>query len=83
MGKVFFEFLRIPYTKLTRRLFSPYLNARAMFDAVQKLNLTRSFFIHDYVTDFDAAADHISYADTIVGIYPTWLCPIGTFHATE
>jgi hypothetical protein len=83
MGKVFFEFLHIPYTMLTRKLFSPYLNARAMFDAVQKLNLTRSFFIHDYVTDFDAAADLISYADTIVGIYPIWLCPIRTFHAKE
>jgi hypothetical protein len=83
MGKVFFEFLHIPYTKLTRTLFAPYLNARAMFDAVQKLNLTRSFFIHDYVTDFEAAADLISYADTIVGIYPIWLCPICTFHAKE
>ena len=83
MGKVFFEFLHIPYTKLTRKLFSPYLNARALFDAVQKLNLTRSFFIHDYVTDFDAAADLIAYADRIVGIYPIWLCPIRTFHVTE
>ena len=83
MGKVFFEFLHIPYTKLTRKLFSPYLNARAMFDAVQKLNLTRNFFVHDYVTDFEAAADLISYADTIVGIYPIWLCPIRTFHAQE
>jgi Delta24-sterol reductase len=83
MGKVFFAFLHIPYTKLTRKLFSPYLNARAMFDAVQKLNLSRSFFIHDYVTDFDAAADLISYADSVVGIYPLWLCPIRTFHAKE
>jgi hypothetical protein len=83
MGKVFFEFLHIPYTKLTRKLFSPYLNARAMFDAVQKLNLSRSFFIHDYVTDFDAAADLISYADSVVGIYPIWLCPIRTFHAKD
>jgi hypothetical protein len=54
-----------------------------MFDAVQKLNLTRSFFIHDYVTDFEAAADLITYADTIVSIYPIWLCPIRTFHAEE
>jgi hypothetical protein len=54
-----------------------------MFDAVQKLNLTRSFFIHDYVTDFEAAADLISYTDSIVGIYPIWLCPIRTFHARE
>jgi hypothetical protein len=83
MGKVFFAFLHIPYTKLTRTLFAPYLNARAMFDAVQTLNLTRSFFIHDYVTDFEAAADLIAYADTIVGIYPIWLCPIRTFHAKE
>ncbi|HYX50645.1 MAG TPA: FAD-binding protein, partial [Ktedonobacteraceae bacterium] len=83
MGKVFFEFLHIPYTKLTRKLFAPYLNARAMFDAVQTLNLTRSFFIHDYVTDFEAAADLISYTDSIVGIYPIWLCPIRTFHAKE
>jgi delta24-sterol reductase len=83
MGKVFFAFLHIPYTKLTRKLFSPYLNARAMFDAVQKLNLSRSFFIHDYVTDFDAAADLISYADSVVGIYPIWLCPIRTFHAKD
>ena len=83
MGKVFFEYLHIPYTKLTRKLFAPYLNARAMFDAVQKLNLTRSFFIHDYVTDFEAAADLISYTDSIVGIYPIWLCPIRTFHARE
>ncbi len=83
MGKVFFEFLHIPYTKLTRKLFSPYLNARALFDAVQKLNLSRSFFIHDYVTDFDAAADLISYADSVVGIDPIWLCPIKTFHAKE
>ncbi len=83
MGKVFFEFLHIPYTKLTRKLFSPYLNARAMFDAVQKLNLTRSFFIHDYVTNFEVAADLISYIDAIVGIYPIWLCPIRTFHAKE
>lgn len=54
-----------------------------MFDAVQKLNLTRSFFIHDYVTDFAAAADLIAYADRIAGIYPIWLCPIRSFHATE
>jgi len=83
MGKVFFEFLHIPHTKITRKLFSPYLNARAMFDAVQKLNLTRSFFIHDYVTDFNTAAGLITYADKIVGIYPIWLCPIRTFHAKE
>jgi Delta24-sterol reductase len=82
-GKVFFEFLHIPYTPFTRKVLDPYLNTRAFLDAVRTLNLTRSFFVQDYITDFEKAAGLIMHADEIVGIYPNWLCPIRTFHASQ
>jgi len=54
-----------------------------LHDAVRKLNLTRSFFIQDYIADFDKAVDLIHHADETIEIYPKWLCPIRTFHASE
>jgi Delta24-sterol reductase len=82
-GKVFFEFLHIPETPFIRKAFDAYLNTRAILDAVRKLNLTRSFFVQDYITDFDKAVDLIHHADETIEIYPKWLCPIRTFYASK
>ena len=76
VGKYFFDFFKIPYNKLTQKIFGRWLNARDLYRSLHAANFSQHFFIQDFCLPVENAVDFLEYANNRLGMYPIWVCPI-------
>ena len=76
MGEHVFSIVHIPNNKITRTLLNPFFNTRKLYDCLQALNLSQTFFIQDFYCPIDKTLDFIKFSDSKLSIYPIWLCPV-------
>ncbi len=76
MGEFAFPLLGIPNNKLTRFLFNGYAKTKKLFEALQTLNVSQSFFLQDLYFPFEESLKCLEYNEENLGVYPLWLCPI-------
>lgn len=71
-----FKRWNIPFNRLTRFLFDPFLKTRELYDILHATNTSQQFFVQDINFPEETALDFLELTDRETGIYPLWLCPL-------
>ncbi len=75
-GKLVFDKLKIPFTKLSRTLLYKRLNAESLGKAVHSVNNSQSGICQDFCLSQEKLTDFLDYLNTTLSIYPLWICPL-------
>lgn len=75
-GKILFDRLKIPFTKLTRSFFYKYLSAENLGKAVQSVNNSQSGICQDFCLPDRKLVEFLDYLEQTLKIYPLWICPL-------
>lgn len=77
-GRFIFNFLKIPYLKIFRRIFDRFLRTRSLFQLSQATNISQRYLVQDLSLPPDKVVDFLEFVDKETGIYPLWFCPLKT-----
>ena len=66
----------IPFNRLTRFLFNPFLKTRELYDIVQATNTSQQYIVQDISLPEKNALSFLEFVDTEIGCYPLWICPL-------
>ncbi|KAJ4128834.1 hypothetical protein NW768_007354 [Fusarium equiseti] len=75
----------IPFTRFFRWLLDDYSHTRTLYHALHASRISEQFVVQDLALPYDTAEEFIDWADSQLGIWPLWLCPLKetrmpTFH---
>jgi len=76
MGKYFFEFVQIPFTRLARTILAKYMTTRMLYRMLHAANASQRAFAQDISLPSENTQEFLTIVDQKLGIYPLWLCPL-------
>ena len=76
MGYHAFRLFHIPFSKLTRRILNRFFHTRTMYRFLHATNLSQRYFVQDISLPKENVVSFLNFANTQLGIYPLWLCPL-------
>jgi delta24-sterol reductase len=76
MGEHAFNLFHIPFNKLTRFLFNPFMNTRTMYKGLHDTNIAQTLFIQDFYIPLSQTKKFLNLSFDKLTIFPLWLCPI-------
>ena len=76
VGAMAFEYFKMPFNNLTRRLLDDFLHTRMMYTALHASGHSRKCIIQDLALPYTTASQFIQYTNQALGIWPLWLCPL-------
>lgn len=71
-----FEMFRLPYTRMTRMLFSSLVKNRTMYAFLNSAKLSQQYLVQDVCIPIERTEEVLDYIDSSHSIYPLWLCPL-------
>ncbi|QQG38212.1 MAG: FAD-binding oxidoreductase [Candidatus Kaiserbacteria bacterium] len=66
----------VPFNRLTRLLFNPFLKTRELYDILHATNTSQQFIVQDICVPEERAQDFLDFVRTRLSIYPLWILPI-------
>jgi delta24-sterol reductase len=82
-GSLAFRYVKLPFTKLTRRLLDSAMHTRRLYEFVHKTDLSQHFFVQDIFMPEDKMAAFLPYVEAHIGVWPLWLLPMKNTHRKE
>ncbi len=76
VGCYVFTFSKIPFAKITRRIFHKLFNARTLYRFLHSTNISQQYFVQDLSLPKNNILEFLRFVDTKLHIYPLWLCPL-------
>lgn len=77
-GPYVFSFLKIPFNRLTRWLFNPYVHTRKIYQIMHASGVSQRFIVQDICLPEKTVRQFVDYVDDTFTIYPLWFCPLKT-----
>ncbi len=76
MGERAIKFIKLPFTKLVRRLLDDYMHTRFLYKGVHNTDLSQRYIVQDIFMPANHMSKFLKYLDHKLGIYPLWLLPM-------
>lgn len=76
MGTYGFRVLRMPFNRLTRLIFNPFLKTRELYQSLHAANFSQRYVIQDIGVPKESAAGLLRYVADVLKIYPIWFVPL-------
>ena len=70
-----FTYFAIPFTRMTRYLFDPFLHTKTLYHGLHENGMAKDNIIQDILLPFAKVEDFLEWVDIEFGIHPLWLCP--------
>lgn len=78
VGAIVYDILKIPFTRLTRRLLDPAMHTRFLYKGVHKTDLSQQIFVQDMFVPRENMLPFFDYVTHKLDIWPLWLLPMKT-----
>lgn len=76
MGQYELNLFNIPFNKLTRFIFDPFLKTRQLYRFFHAINNPQEIFMQDISFPKETILEFIEFVSRFLRIYPLWLCPL-------
>ncbi len=76
VGPLVFDYLKLPFTKLTRRLLDQAMHTRFLYRGVQKTAVSQRVFAQDIFMAKEKVPAFLEYVRANLDIWPLWLLPM-------
>ncbi len=76
MGTYGFRVLRMPFNRLTRFLFNPFLKTRELYQSLHAADFSQRYVIQDIGVPKNSAVKLLEYVADVLKIYPIWFVPL-------
>jgi hypothetical protein len=76
VGKFFFSYFKLPFLKITRRLFNGLLNAKSLYSIIHATNKSQLFLVQDFNMPQDKSIEFLEYVEQNFPTHPLWICPL-------
>jgi len=76
MGTYGFRVLRMPFNRLTRFLFNPFLKTRELYQSLHAADFSQRYVIQDIGVPKNSAVKLLEYVADVLKVYPIWFVPL-------
>ncbi len=76
MSKFYFDYFKLPFTKITRRILNRWLDAKNLYRAPHAANLSQIYILQDFDLPYNKVIEFLEYVNQSLPTYPLWLCPL-------
>ncbi len=76
MGYYFFNYFKIPFTKITRYLLDRISKTRTLYHLAHATNMSQQYFVQDLSMPRESVFEFMQFVDNELHIYPLWICPL-------
>jgi len=66
----------VPFNRLTRFLFNPFLKTRELYEILHATNVSQQYIVQDVSLPENNALSFLEFVDVEIGCYPLWICPL-------
>lgn len=66
----------VPFNRVTRFLFNPFLKTRELYDILHATNTAQQYVVQDISLPEETAEQFLDFVHRDTAIYPLWLCPL-------
>jgi delta24-sterol reductase len=78
VGGIVYDTLKIPFTKLTRRLLDRAMHTRFLYRGIHETDFSQRIFVQDMFVPREGMQPFFDYVNRKLGIWPLWLLPMKT-----
>ena len=75
-GRLAFEYFGVPFNRITRALYDPWMRTRKLYEALQESAVGQEYIVQDIMLPAGSVEPFMSYIDKNYQIYPTGFCAI-------
>lgn len=75
-GQNTLDYFKVSNTRLTRWIFNPVVNARAVYKAMRAVNSAEQVIVQDLLIPVETSSAFADYLVDELRIWPLWLCPV-------
>src|SRR5665213_1950764 len=83
VGALVYDYLKLPFTKFTRRLMDQAMHTRFLYRGVHKTAVSQRVFAQDIFMPKEKVAPFLEYVRTNLDIWPLWLLPIKSHNESK
>ncbi|MBI5456665.1 FAD-binding oxidoreductase [Candidatus Kaiserbacteria bacterium] len=76
MASYAFNRWSIPFNRLTRFIFNPFLKTRQLYEMLHATNTSQQCIVQDISLPENKTIAFLDFVREKIGIYPLWLCPL-------